>query len=113
MGYKVIHFFTDLQDGRHPYRVGDIFPRNGLSVTDARLKELSSANNRQKKPLIELVNEEIPAEQAEEKQPFTKTEINRMSTAELRQLAKSTGVESANEMTGTELKKYLIDMFGL
>ena len=38
--YKVIHYFTDLQDFNHPYDVGDTFPRQGVSVTEERLKEL-------------------------------------------------------------------------
>lgn len=42
MSYKVIYSFTDLQDNNHPYKVGDNFPRLGLVVSDARLKQLSS-----------------------------------------------------------------------
>ena len=43
----------------------------------------------------------------------TKTEINRMSTAELQELALENSVDGANEMTGAELKKVLIEKFGL
>ena len=43
----------------------------------------------------------------------TKTEINRMSTAELQELALENNIEGANEMTGAELKKVLIEKFGL
>lgn len=49
----------------------------------------------------------------EEQKTYTKTEINRMSTAELRKMALNTGVENADTMTGTELKKYFFDVFGL
>lgn len=55
--YKVIHFFTDLQDNGKPYGVGDVFPRPGISVSEKRLKELATANNKQGKPLIELVRD--------------------------------------------------------
>lgn len=55
MSYKVIHNFFDLQDNNHPYQVGDKFPRQGAVASENRLKELSSANNRQGKPLIENV----------------------------------------------------------
>lgn len=49
-----------------------------------------------------------------EKQPqYTKTEINRMSTSELKEVATSNGVENAEEMTGADLKKVLIEKFGL
>lgn len=55
--YKVNTFFTDLQDNRYAYKAGDIFPRNGLEVSDDRLKELSSNHNRRGIPLITLVEE--------------------------------------------------------
>ena len=43
----------------------------------------------------------------------TKTEINRMSTAELQELALENDIEGAEQMTGAELKKVLIEKFGL
>lgn len=58
MGYKVIRYFTDLQDNDHPYNVGDTFPRDGLDVTVERAAELASRNNAQKTPLIVAVNTE-------------------------------------------------------
>lgn len=118
--YKVISYFTDLQDFNHPYKVGDVFPRLGMNVSEARLKELSSSNNRRKKPLIELVKDvaDVQVESKEdkivEKQPqYTKTDINRMPVDELRKLAMSTGVEGADKWTGAELKEYLIALMGL
>lgn len=44
---------------------------------------------------------------------YTKTEINRMSTAELQELAKKQGIENAESITGGELKKILIEKFEL
>lgn len=44
---------------------------------------------------------------------YTKTEINRMTTAELQALALENGVDGSDEMTGAELKKVLIEKFGL
>ena len=44
---------------------------------------------------------------------YTKTEINRMSTAELHALSLENGVDGSDEMTGAELKKVLIEKFGL
>lgn len=61
--YKVIKFFTDLQDNAHPYNVGDSFPREGVTVTEARLAELSGSENLQGVPLIRLV-EKKPAKRA-------------------------------------------------
>ena len=44
---------------------------------------------------------------------YTKTEINRMSTAELQVLALENGIDGADGMTGADLKKVLIEHFGL
>ena len=56
--YKVIKYFIDLQDKNHEYHEGDVFPREGLEVTEQRIAELASDKNRRNEPLI-----------AEEKQP--------------------------------------------
>ena len=66
--YKVIKFFTDMQDNNYAYDPKDparnIYPRKGLSVLPSRIKELASSKNRQGCPLIE----EIPdIEEAPEK----------------------------------------------
>ena len=53
--YEVIKSFTDLQDGNHLYKVGDTFPREGLTVSEERLEELSTSANKQGVPLIEKV----------------------------------------------------------
>ena len=53
-----------------------------------------------------------PHEEVKQNQ-YTKTEINRMSTAELQTLALENGVDGSDEMTGAELKKVLIEKFGL
>ena len=55
--YKVIKFFTDLQDNNYAYYVGDTFPRNGVEVGAERIAELSSDKNLQGVPLIEEVVE--------------------------------------------------------
>ena len=63
--YKVIKKFHDLQDARetkngtvyHEYNVGDVFPHDGIEVSEERLAELSGSDNKQGVPLIELVQE--------------------------------------------------------
>lgn len=55
--YKVLKYFTDLQDNNHAYNVGDEFPRKGLEVAEERLAELAGCNNKQGQPLIQLVEE--------------------------------------------------------
>lgn len=117
MGYIVIHNFFDLQDCNYPYKTGDSFPRHGFSVGNSRINELAGRNNKQNKPLIELAKEGFskymtPPEKTEEVS-YTKTEINRMSTAELKALAVSVNIADADSLTGGELKKMLIKHYGL
>ena len=71
--YKVIHFFTDLQDNNHAYNVGDTFPRSGMKVTEARLAELAGSNNKQGKPLIGKVVIEEAVEEVEKPKPKRNT----------------------------------------
>ena len=119
MSYKVIHRFTDLQDFNHLYNVGDVFPRIGMKVSQARIDELASSKNKLKTPLIELekdkkiddfsqyMDEPVETNGLE----YTKTEINRMSTADLKELAEKNGLD--NSLSGAELKKLLIEYYGL
>ena len=44
---------------------------------------------------------------------YTKTEINRMSTADLQKLAAEHGIENAQTTSGSELKEILIAKFNL
>ena len=55
--YKVIKYFTDLQDNNYAYYVGDTFPRNGVEAGAERVAELSSDKNLQGVPLIEEIVE--------------------------------------------------------
>ena len=113
MSYKVICYFEDLQDFNHPYNVGDIFPRQGMKVSESRLAELSSTKNRRGIALIVADEEEkasvVETEKVEKNVAITKTEINRMSVANLRELAKENGIADAEEISGSVLKKMLID----
>lgn len=108
--YKTICYFEDLQDFNHPYHEGDTFPRDGMKVSDTRLKELSSHKNRRGKPLIKMIEE---AKTEEKRTSYKKTEIQRMANAELKEIAKMQGIENVEYMTGGELKKILIEKFGL
>lgn len=56
--YRVINTFSDSQDNKHVYRVGDQFPRDGVTVDKERIKELSSYDNKQGQPFIEEVKED-------------------------------------------------------
>ena len=118
--YEVIHYFTDLQDNKYPYNVGDKFPRDRLAVSEERIKELSGSNNKQHKPLIKFVEDEIPfsdsdieLEEDSAQKQYTKSDIQRMSTADLQTLAAEEGIENAFETSGNELKKILVEHFSL
>ena len=70
------------------------------------------------KPITTDINEDDFSEHMNPPQEnnsfeYTKTEINRMSTAELREVAKSNGIDNAEDITGGELKKILIEKFEL
>lgn len=61
--YQVIKFFVDLEDNLYPYYEGDIFPRNGKTVSKERLAELAGKNNKQGQPLIKFIEEAPKAEE--------------------------------------------------
>lgn len=85
--YKVIKKFHDLQDATktkngeiyYEYKVGDTFPRNGMKVTEERLKELSGEDNKQGVPLIELVEEEAISKETP-KTPEANKSANKKTT---------------------------------
>lgn len=67
MEYRVIEFFTDLQDNNYAYHVGDTFPHAGMDVSPSRIAELAGKNNKRGIPLIEsvatkLVDEPVKSE---------------------------------------------------
>lgn len=59
-----------------------------------------------------IVNDKV-IEKTPNAHTYTKTEINRMSTAELQAFALEKGIDGADNMTGGDLKKVLIDKLGL
>ena len=72
--------------------------------TDVPVGDKPVENNKAEETKVDDFSKKI------EKQ-YNKTVINRMSTAELKDLAKENGID--DEMTGAELKKALIAKFGL
>lgn len=70
-------------------------------------------------PVQEIKEEPIPFSESEAEaesgteKTYTKTEINRMNVAELREVAALVGIENAEDESGASLKKILINFFGL
>ena len=86
MIYKVIKDFADLQDNKHMYHTGDVFPRDGLEVTAERLAELASEKNQARTILI--VGEET-AEIAAETKETRKNEQQPVKAKKTRRNAKT------------------------
>ena len=69
------------------------FLNNGWKIDESKQTEIQSDAPKQKE--------------------YSKSEINRMSTADLQKLASESGVENAENISGAELKKILLEKFGL
>ena len=69
--YQVMEYFVDLYDADHEYHPGDIFPREGISVSEERLKELAGSDNKRGMPLIA----EIPDEPEQPEGTGTNTDL--------------------------------------
>ncbi len=60
MKYRAIRYFKDAKDDNRAYKVGDVYPRPGLEVSEERLEQLRTNKNRRGAPMIEIVEEEKP-----------------------------------------------------
>lgn len=57
MTYRVLEDFSDKQDDRRPYKVGDVYPREGLDPSPQRVAELLGSENVRGRPIIEPIEE--------------------------------------------------------
>lgn len=69
MKYTVLSEFADLQDEKHVYGIGDVYPREGYTPTAERVDELSTGKNLLHKPLIQKVIEIHKVEEQPEEEP--------------------------------------------
>jgi len=59
MKYNVIRDFKDLKDKNKIYKRGDSYPKPAnKKVSDERIKQLTTKNNKQGRPVIEAIEEE-------------------------------------------------------
>lgn len=113
MQYEVIRFFTDAQDNEYAYREGDIYPREGLTVSDARIKDLLSGNNFQRVALIKRVTRNyVQKNKAEEPVNYTAEDIQKMPYMKLKSVAKQNGVE-VKDKEASDIRSELIEKLGL
>ena len=84
---------------------------------DVPMEEVKSENKANTKPQevlktkVEEVDENRNAQRLVTSDGYTKTEINRMPTADLKKLAKENGIDDG--LSGAEIKKALIEKFEL
>lgn len=90
------------------YPAGTDVPVGGKPVEDKKADFTVDGKvvGKVKEDVIEITDEEVIKENQ-----FTKTEINRMSTADLKELAKLNGIDDG--LSGAEIKKALIEKFEL
>ena len=92
----------------HRVKFEGILYEIGQDVPMEDKKAAEKANTKPKEVSETVVVEEIVEEKIFD---YTKTEINRMSTADLKELAKENGIDDS--LSGAEIKKALIEKFGL
>lgn len=81
--------------------------------TDVPVGGKSVENKKVEKPKEDDFSQYMNPPEETKEVSYTKTEINRMPLDDLRKIAMNTGVDGAENMTGKELKEYLISVFGL
>jgi len=53
--YRAKVYFTDAKDGDYVYKKGDAYPREGLTVSEERIRELSTPFNSRGVEVIEEI----------------------------------------------------------
>lgn len=51
--------FTDLEDNRHVYMKGHVYPRKGYDPTNERIKPLASVENKRNEQMIYVVDDKL------------------------------------------------------
>lgn len=74
--FRALSYFTDLQDGGHPYEKGDAYPRSGYAPSMSRINELLGNGNVRGVPVIELVEDKKDVVTKEKKTIRTRKKKN-------------------------------------
>lgn len=107
--YIVTRYFTDAQDNEHFYREGDIYPRDGLSVSEQRIQDLMNGNNFQRISLIKKVPDK---KEDNSSIVWTADEINSMPYMKLKSVAKHNGID-VEEKKAADIRSELIEKLEL
>lgn len=67
----------------------------------------------QKIPQPKQKTEEVAKDEENAEVKYTKSEINRATTSTLKEIASEIGIDDADDKTGGELKKLIIEKLGL
>ena len=98
----------------HRVKFNGVYYEIGQNVPMEEVKAENKANTKPQEVLktkVEEVDENRNAQRLVTSDGYTKTEINRMPTADLKELAKEQGID--DELSGADIKKALIKKFGL
>lgn len=122
--YIVVNKFEDLEDNKYLYNVGKIYPHEKRDISEKRIKELSSKENKLKKVLIKEVDIlELSQEQLCEVATIEGIDLKKLILAkltsednkvsddkkikEVQRKAKKLGIEFSNDMSIEELNKLI------
>lgn len=76
-------------------------------------KEVAPKTSADKESVAPTKTEKVDSKPMSYSVNYTKTEINRTATSELKNIARSIGISDADSYTGAELKKMIISKLGL
>lgn len=97
----------------HMVKVNGRYYRAGEEVVDDNTKKTAVEETLPPYSDEDIVLETQTDTNNETEKQYTKSEIQLMKTADLQSLAASVGIDGAEEMTGSTLKKLLTEHFGL
>ena len=108
---RAVTVFVDRFDNNYAYKPGDIFPRDGIEVSEDRIKQLLSGENNANLKCIEVVKAEVK-EDVEEEVPFTSKkytakQLENMKIADIEDLAYDLGYEINATLKADIIKEFL------
>ncbi|HEI5185252.1 TPA: hypothetical protein SJA89_000620 [Staphylococcus aureus] len=72
--------FTDLEDNRHVYMKGHVYPRKGYDPTDERIKSLASVENKRNEQMIYVVDDKLTKKELIEIESLASLDVDEKQT---------------------------------